>query len=393
MKHTIAAIALPFMVQVADAGETKDVQIHGFAALNPISTTANNFFGSTEDSVSLQFWEIGLNASWRPRTDLLFAAQVTSRRAGEEDSGGPRLDYGLVGYTFLSSPNAQAGIRIGRVLNPLGLYNETRDVAFTRNSILLPQSIYFDRTRDLALSSDGLQLFSQLSSGAGDFYLQLNLGYPRTDDDGRTERALLGMDRPGELRGDPSLLGRLIYERDGGRLRLGVSGGSVRLAYDSRGQTDPTPNGDVDFRPLIFSAQYNAEKISITSEFGPRSFATTGFGAPSATTVGESFYLEALYRHTPKLEGFLRYDTLIADRDDWSGNRFAASDPLGRPAFSRFAKDLTAGFAWRVNNSLLLRAEYHYVDGTAWLPIADNPDVEDLERYWSLFAFQAAVRF
>jgi hypothetical protein len=371
----------------------ESTQIHGFAALNPLLTTANNFFGNTEDNVSLEFWEVGINGSWRPTSDLLLSAQVTSRRAGNEDDGAPRLDYGLVSYTFVNDSRLQAGIRVGRILNPLGLYNETRDVAFTRNSILLPQSIYFDRTRDLALSSDGGQLFGRLISDFGDFFLQANFGDPRTDDDGRAERSLLGMDGPGGLDGRPSALVRLLYERDGGRWVAALSGGTVGVRYDAKGPADPFGDGEATFKPIIFSLQHNAEKYSLTTEFGPRIFESEGFGRPDNTTTGESFYAEGLYRFTPKWEGFLRYDVLITDRDDRNGRRFAANDPLRRPDFSRFAKDWTAGLNWRVNKSLLLRAEYHYVNGTAWLPIADNRNRRDLERYWSIFAFQAAIRF
>jgi hypothetical protein len=369
------------------------VQIHGFAQLNPVSTTANNLFGKTEDNVSLEFWELGINGSWRPTNNLLLSAQLASRRAGLEDDGGIRLDYGLLSYSFLDNPTNRAGIRVGRVLNPYGFYNETRDVAFTRTSILLPQSIYFDRTRDLALSSDGVQLFAQTQGDLGDFAFQVNVGLPRTDDDSRTERAILGTDFPGDLEGQPSVLGRLIYERDGGRWRFGISSGSIRLDYNSEGSVDPLPDGEVDFRPLIFSAQYNAEKYTLTTEFGQRIFKSSGFGGPESTTTGESGYVEGLYRFSPKWEAFVRYDALFADRDDRDGEYFAARDPLGRPSYSRFAKDLAVGVTWRVNKSLLLRGEYHYVDGAAWLPIADNPDFADWKRYWSIFGFQIAVRF
>jgi hypothetical protein len=167
----------------------------------------------------------------------------------------------------------------------------------------------------------------------------------------------------------------------------------VRIDYDSAGPLDPLPDGEIDFRPLIFSAQYNAERFSLTTEFGPRRFSRSGFGQSSDSTTGESMYVEGLYRFSPEWEAFLRYDALFSDGDDRSGKAFAEQDPLGRPAYSRFAKDVTAGVTWRVNKSVLLRAEYHYVDGTAWLPLADNPDPADADRYWSIFAFQAAIRY
>jgi hypothetical protein len=47
-------------------------------------------------------------------------------------------------------------MRVGRIKTAYGLYNTTRDVPFTRPSIVLPQSIYFERTRNLTVSADGV---------------------------------------------------------------------------------------------------------------------------------------------------------------------------------------------------------------------------------------------
>ncbi|MFD2989988.1 hypothetical protein [Sphingopyxis terrae] len=87
---------------------------------------------------------------------------MLSRRAGGDTSdAAPTLDYGVVDYQMLASPARTLGVQVGRFKNPFGLYNQTRDVAFTRPSILLPQSIYFDRTRALGLAADGISLYAE----------------------------------------------------------------------------------------------------------------------------------------------------------------------------------------------------------------------------------------
>lgn len=388
----VLALLAMTVTTVSRAGNPlpENFQIHVFAAQNAVITSANNLFGDTDHHVSFDFREIGLNGSWRPRNDILLAGQGTYRLAGNTDDGSVRLDYGLIDYAPFSTPEYKVGVRGGRLLNPLGFYNETRDVAFTRPSILLPQSIYFDRTRDLALSADGGQLYGDYYSKRGDFYLQAGVGYPRAGATG-VEGALLGSDYPGKLVGDLSFLGRLLYERDGGRLRLAVSGALENQHYEPGGPPDPLPAGDITFFPIIFSAQYNAEKWSLTSEFGPRGFTRDGFGGSSETTIGESAYVEGLYRFTPKWEAFLRYDVLFTDGGDRDGKEFEAL--TGKPNFFRFAKDMTAGTTWRFNRWLLARAEYHYVNGTAWLPLEDNSNIADIEQYWSIFALQIAFRY
>ncbi len=65
----------------------------------------------------------------------------------------------------------------------------------------------------------------------------------------------------------------------------------------------------------------------------------------------------------------------------------------GRPDHSRFAKDLTVGLRWNITPSIMLRAEYHRVNGTGWLSTLDNPNPAFTDQHWNLFAAQASYRF
>ena len=63
------------------------------------------------------------------------------------------------------------------------------------------------------------------------------------------------------------------------------------------------------------------------------------------------------------------------------------------PAHSQYANDWTFGLQWQPHSRVMLAGEYHYVDGTAWLPVQDNPDPEDTERRWNMWLFQLSLRF
>ncbi len=128
------------------------VRVHGFLSQGIVFTSDNRLFGSSENG-SLDFREAGIHLSWRPGPDLQLAGRLLSRRAGASDDGDARVDYALIDWAAVSGTWGRAGGRLGCVKNPYGLYNKTRDVAFTRPSILLPQSIYFERTRNLAMAS------------------------------------------------------------------------------------------------------------------------------------------------------------------------------------------------------------------------------------------------
>ncbi len=360
------------------------LQIYGFASQGFILTSDNRFFGNSEEG-SFDFTELGLNASIRPLPDLQLSAQVLSRRAGEGDDGNPRLDYGLLDYNLISNQSGNLGFRLGRVKNPLGFYNDTRDVAFTRPSIILPQSIYFDRTRNLALSADGLQIHADQRTDFGDLFYQLGIVYPNVDDPKTTN--VLILNQPGQVEGELSSIGRLIFEREGGRTRIGLSGALVNIRTES-----PTSStrGTIRFRPLILSAQYNAEFWSLTSEYALRYLKYQDVaGFPNFSRTGESFYFQGTYRFFDKLEALLRYDVLYQDRNDRRGNKATGTDPK----HSLFAKDWTVGLRWDITNAWMARIEYHYVDGTAWLSSLDNPFPSKTDRYWELFSILVSFRF
>ncbi len=370
----------------------KQLQVHGFLSQGYIKTTGNNVFGHSNNSGSFDFREIGLTASLRPLPRLQLSGQLLHRRAGKGSNGGIYIDFGFLDYNFINLPQAELGIRLGRMKNPLGFYNDTRDVPFTRPSILLPQSIYFDRTRNLALASDGAQLYGESRTDWGNITAQFGTVFPLVDDHD-TEIAILSRIRPGELKAKLSYIGRILYEQADGRLRLSVSGAEVNANYDPA-TNDTLSSGLFKFYPLIFSAQYNAERWSITSEYALRHLRWKNFGSPipDQSITGESFYLQGIYRFLPGWEAVLRYDLLFTNRKDRNGKKFAAA--RGYPAYSQYARDLTVGLRWNITPSIMLSTEYHRINGTAWLSPLDNPNItSSTKKNWNLFAAQISYRF
>ncbi len=371
-----------------------DLQIHGFIGQSYIVTSHNDVFGNSDKGGSFGLTEAGLNASFRPLPKLLVSAQVLSRRAGEGNSGMPRLDFAFLDYRLYSHEANQFGIRAGRLKNPFGFYNDTRDVPFTRPSILLPQSIYFDRTRNLALSGDSVQMYGDFSHPKwGTFSTQLGFLFPIVNDRDTRTSILEGLG--GNLTREVSYIGRGIYETNDKRIRLAVSGIWLNANYVPTA-TEQLSSGALQFSPIYFSAQYNAERWSLTSEYAIRHFAFSGFNnqkLDGTNFYGESYYVQGEYRFTPKWEGFVRYDALFTDRSDKSGKQWASENNKTGQEHSRYAKDITVGLRWNVTPEFMLRAEYHHVIGTGWLSGLDNPDRTQTNKVWDLFAIQGSYRF
>ena len=390
--------SLPFLllacmtstVQAADS-LPDGVQLHGFASQSVIGTDHNNFFGNTQNSASLGFTELGANVSWRINPNFQLSAQAISRHAGETDNGRPRLDYAMLDLTAYADETSRYGVYLGKIKNPYGFYNETRDVAFARPSILLPQSIYFDRLRNFALSSPGVGLYMQDSSALGDLSLQVSAVKPDASND-ESESVFLGQPRAGNIDSKTSYVGRALLERDNGRLKLAVTGVHINARYQP-GTADLLQAGKIGFTSCILSAQYNAENWVLTSEIARGRTEDNGFGPffLNGTRTGSSYYLQAAYLLSSKWSLLGRYDVSYADNSDKSGTVFQSL--TGQPAYSRFAKDWTAGVTYNASRNWQLRGEFHHVDGTFWLPYGDNTNPANTTQNWNMWLLQAAYRF
>lgn len=366
------------------------LQLHGYLSQGAVYTTANNFFGHTDTDISLDFREVGLNVSARPFSRLRLSAQGTSRWAGEIDKGDPWLDFALADFTFLSEENMRAGIRLGRIKNPYGLYTETRDVAFTRPGIILPQPIYFDRTRKFALSGDGFHIYGEFDVPGGSLDARFFL-VDLPINDRSSKSVLFGPNARGDLEQDRLTPGfRLLYETANGRWRGGFTFAATSQKYHPAAG-EPIPNTHVKFEPWIVSLQYSGEQWTLTSEFSQRYDVLDMSGRPLSKSTAQNWYVQAQYRFLPQWELLLRYDNAIADIDDPGGDKFSAQ--TGRPAFTRFARDIVAGMRYDVTPSLMLRAEYHHVDGTSWLSPLENPLPGELERSWDMFMLLGSYHF
>ncbi|WP_261842088.1 TonB-dependent receptor [Aliamphritea ceti] len=390
-------VLLSGMFLLASGVSAQELSVNGFLTQGFFYTDKNNIYGNSSDG-SLDFREIAVNTRYRVLPQLHLAGQFMSRRAGAVDDGSPQIDYALMDYRIEDTAVAQYGLRAGRLKIPFGFYNDTRDVAFTRPSIMLPQSLYFDQARDLELSVDGVGVYAGTSLGSGRLDFDLVYGMPRKDEN--VEYAYLTFDASGRFADSEGMMFRSIYNSEGNRFRAGITLAEFKLGYEPlSGNSFPTDlkefnAGDLKVNVTVLSGQYNTEKWTFTSEYMRQEIDWGELGgvfSQRPRTESESYYLQAQYRFAVNWDLIARYDVLYLDKSDRNGA--ANSAAFRRAEHNFFAKDLTLGVGWRPDPAWLVRAEYHYVDGTGWLPEQDNPDNSKLERYWNLFALQVTYRF
>lgn len=381
-------LALPAL---ADTSQSKPWQVSGFLTQVWSVSDHNNFFGNSSDGGgSFSYHEFGLNGSYSVDPGLRLSGQVLSRANGHVDDGDPGVDYLFADWSLLHQPALQAGVRVGRIKNPIGFYNETRDVAFTRPSILLPQSIYLERIRNLERSSDGIGGYLNHDRGNGRWQLDLVVGEPQMDV--TTEFSLLGRSWQGHF-SDPRLaLMRVLYEHDGGRWRGAYTYVDASAPFKP-GPADPITPGQVDVQFYGFSGQFNGERWSLTGEYAETQVTRIDLGPlfnGKDNRVG-AYFLQAEYRLDPTWTLLGRYDRVAVDKRDPDGVQYHLA--TGLPAHQRYARDWTLGVGHQLTPRLHLRGELHSVEGTAWLSAQDNPNPLTLREHWTLFMMQLSYRF
>jgi len=362
-------------------------QMHGFLTQAYVQTTDNRFFGDSEDG-SFEFRELGINGSFRFNPDFMASAQLLSRVAGDMYDGSPAVDFAQLDYSTQISERDRLGVILGRTKNPLGLYNETRDVAATRPGIFMPQAIYWDRVRNMVLSNDGGQLYAEHLQGPHRFNLQLMAG--KTPIDENVEKSYLQPQLDASMDQDGLTLGgRLLYEWDGGRIRLALS--NVSLSLDST--TNALPPGSVGIDVWILSAQYNEGPWRLTAEYIQQPIDYQGFGdfLDSADTTLDGYYLQGDYRLHDDWELLLRYEESHYDKHDKDGSRNSQATGL-QPGFF-YSKLWTAGLLWEPKERWMMRAEFSRVEGTIFLSNLENENPNETVRDWNLFSLLISYSF
>jgi outer membrane receptor protein involved in Fe transport len=225
--------------------------------------------------------------------------------------------------------------------------------------------------------------------GATDFLV----GWVRPDFDSESvDYSFLGTTRPGKLKGTGALGARLRWDLPTDTT-LALTYADAKADYAPGGADFLAATGKVHFRNILFSAQQRLDTLTLTAEYGEPRLDLNGFGPflPDTHRVVQAAYLQGEWRFHPAWELMLRYDAFYRDTSDKNGRKFQAATTL--PAHSMFARDWTLGLRWDATPSLMLRAEYHHVDGTGWLPGPDNPNFFSRERHWNMWLLQAAYRF
>ena len=386
-------LRIPYVLATAIAAATPSVQaldwqVHGSLAQGYVLSEGNNYYGPSRNGGSPQFYEAAVNGTIKPLPQLLFSGQVLARDAGATDDGKPRLDYAFADYDFLSGRGVDAGVRLGRVKNAFGLYNDARDVVSTRPGVIMP-STYFEASgaRALLFSSDGVQPYAGLE--LGDHYLAAQFTYApnKTLSSAETKR----MNLQGDTRLRNFYFARLADEWNRWTTAVSYLHGNMEFEFP------PGARNELGFQVYMLSGRYNAETFSVSSEYQLTDFHGT-FGGGQLKSKSDGAYLQGDYFLTPQWSLMARWDSSFSDRNDRRGTDPAStcSANFSTGTIDRhncFAHDLVLGGSWKSAVHWGVWGEYHLIDGLATTDSRDNTPPAPNDPHWSMFLLMAAFRF
>ena len=375
------------------SGDALDFEFHGFATQGFVKTDSNSFFGDSENG-SFDLREIGVNVAVEPTPRLRLSGQLLSRKAGGMYSGSPEVDFAVADYTLASSESNSVRLLLGRIKHPLGLYNETRDIAFTRPGVFVPQEVYFDKVRNLVLSSDGAAV--KFAWFAGDLDVDLHLAASRMRVDENVESSYLGALWQGDLEPeDVSFVGSLFVNTPNERFKAGFSMVSTTLEFEP-GPADPFGPGNIDILFAVASLQYVAGDWILSAEYMREPISWNGFAGfvlADHEATSEGYYGQVEWHLSERFNLLFRYGELYADRNDRSGRGLELASGGFIPGHVAYSQIATLGARWDLSPQLMLQAEVQRHNGTFVLSTRENPQPAATDPDWTLFALSLSYRF
>lgn len=392
MNNTVKAVIAALLALCLAPASAADIDWSGFVAQGLIKAPGSGFVNSNGE-ISAELTELGLNSRVRVAPAWHISGQMVYLDGGNRYPSGLRLDYLFLDWYFLNSADLQANLYLGRIKNQHWLYSSTRDVPFTRPSIVLPQSIYFDAFRDIGVGSDGVALQAQYHNSLGDFTFNWSLG--TTPVSKQQSELLLGKAIYGELNMDFDHQASLYWQPELSRFSFGVVLLDSRFSYRASDNEAFLP-ADFSVSRVMFNMRYQLEKWEFSSEIAQERLQVDGFFSPvfHLDQLRQGGYIMAQYRYSQQLRLFAMLDYSVADKDDRHGHKLHENSGGAIPAYFGYQQSVAGGLSYDFSRSLRLSAEIHWVEGTGRLSPVILPDVmTNRDKYWQLFALQLTYRF
>ncbi|RPH43916.1 MAG: hypothetical protein EHM87_12205 [Burkholderiales bacterium] len=347
LRGAAAALAsLTLAGGAAHAAEFGNITINGYGNQSFIRTTDNAWLGAdSSGSFKDNVFALVVTAKLDERSKIW--SQLASISGSSID-----VHWFYVDRTF----GDQLTLRAGKVLAPLGFYNEYIDARFLQQSTILPL-LYQPDTDLVDEAYGGLGGTWSTSLGGGKVDVDLYGGQI-------VEHAAVAA-----LQKQKGLIGARID------WRTPIDGLRLMLSASTKKQLTIGDPDDTTKTSMIVSAGYDVGPLELKAEFGH--IKNSMGGTDSTTSVG---YLQAGYSLTDNWIPFARYDMLRAPGYD-------SADA------STYQNTLALGITYRVNANLAFRLENHFNTGYGAAALSGETAAGQGQKTWQMLAASVAFIF
>jgi hypothetical protein len=402
----LTALTVSLMASAAWAGKPV---VHGIVSQGYLKSSEYNYLIPSEQG-SFAFNEVLLNVSATVSGNLRVGAQMMARNYGSQGNEDMVLDWAFGDYRFSDA----FGVRIGKVKTPYGLYNQTRDVDMVRTAILLPQSVYTERYRDVMNGFEGIGIYGNLSVGSSSVEYEGILGTVDMERTSFFENLILNPAFT-QIYGSPlptfdfRTEAKSVY---GGALRWNTPleglrvGGTVMAAEMDGSGLQVAPFGA--FRPdvslkvntwYVLSAEYTRDALMLAFEFNrlDADILLSGVTVPTGMAPPAPATVEIEVEDGDKRGGWYGMGTYQVSDKVQLGGYYAKYYPdynvREGEGFDYYQNDLALTLRYDVTDYWLFKLEGHFMSGTGDVQTGDNPGVDRTEENWNLFGVKSTFYF
>ncbi|HSG52814.1 MAG TPA: hypothetical protein VLA40_11985, partial [Rheinheimera sp.] len=294
------------MLSQSVLAENADFAWQGFMAQG-VTQASDSSFINHSGKLSTELTELGVNARFKLAPSWHLAGQLVYLDGGNRYPQGERIDYLFLDWAVINQTAWQANIYAGRFKNQHWLFSSTRDVPFTRPSIVLPQSVYFDAFRDIAVGSDGVAAQARYAGALGD--VTLNWSWGSTNVSSAQSHLLLGEAAQGMVNQEFVHQASAYWQPAVSQFTYGISLLDSDFYYRI-GENDAFTAADFTVQRVMLSLRYQAEKWEFASELQQERFSIDGFFFDGflQDQIGQGAYVLLQYRHDAQLKSFVMLD-------------------------------------------------------------------------------------
>ncbi|WJG09518.1 TonB-dependent receptor [Aliiglaciecola sp. LCG003] len=386
----LAFISYFLSVSCSAEKESGDFNWHGFIAQGVIQAKHTNYIEDDGD-VSLKLSELGLNASYNISSRLRVAGQAVYLSGGNRYPEGARIDYLFLDWKVVNSLDWQLDLYLGRVKNYHWYYSATRDVPHTRPTIILPQSVYFDAFRDIALGVDGVAIAAATSNRYGDW--DINWSYGKSTISNEQTKNLVGDASTGDTEQDFVHQLNAVWQNQS--LRLGVGLLDSKFKYN-KGPQDPLFDGNAQVQRLMLQGSYETQNWQFAGELFRERLIYQNLVFPGffENSTSEGGYAQARYSVNKDIMLTARLDMFDLNRKDRDGKKRQMLSGGLVPAYFGYQDQVTLGASFNLAEDWRILAEFHRVKGAGRLaPVLQPNTLLNDRKYWNIWGIQLMYWF